>query len=42
MAPSRSLLLEELPEAVSFSVLVPERALDDAHVDVSVEPAVPH
>jgi hypothetical protein len=38
---SRSLLLEELPDAVGFTVLVPERALDDAHVDVMIEPALP-
>lgn len=38
---SRSLLLEELPASVSFTVLVPEQALDDAQVDVMIEPAVP-
>jgi hypothetical protein len=38
---SRSLLLEELPAAVSFIVLVPERAPDDADVDVIIEPASP-
>jgi outer membrane lipoprotein-sorting protein len=38
---SRSLLLEELPAAVGFTVLVPERAPDDAHVDAMIEPAVP-
>jgi len=38
---SRSLLLEELPAAVGFIVLVPERALDDADVDVMIEPALP-
>jgi hypothetical protein len=32
---------EELPGAVGFTVLVPERALDDAEVDVMIEPAVP-
>jgi outer membrane lipoprotein-sorting protein len=38
---TRSLLLEELPGAVGFTVLVPERALDDAQVDVTIEPALP-
>lgn len=38
---SRSLLLEELPAAVGFTVLVPERTLDDAQVDVMIEPALP-
>jgi hypothetical protein len=38
---SRSLLLEELPAAVGFTVLVPERVLDDADVDVMIEPALP-
>jgi hypothetical protein len=38
---TRSLLLEELPGAVGFTVLVPERALDDAQVDVMIEPALP-
>jgi outer membrane lipoprotein-sorting protein len=37
---SRSLLLEELPAAVGFTVLVPERSLDDADVDVMIEPAL--
>jgi outer membrane lipoprotein-sorting protein len=38
---SRSLLLEELPGAVSFTILVPERVLEDAQVDVMIESAVP-
>ena len=38
---SRSLLLEELPAAVGFTVLVPERAPDNADVDVMIEPALP-
>ena len=38
---SHSILLEELPDAVGFTVLVPERALDDAQVDVMIESAVP-
>jgi outer membrane lipoprotein-sorting protein len=38
---SRSLLLDELPAAVGFTVLIPERAPDDAHIDVMIEPAVP-
>jgi outer membrane lipoprotein-sorting protein len=38
---SRSLLLEELPGAVGFTILVPERALDDAQVDVMIEPPLP-
>jgi outer membrane lipoprotein-sorting protein len=38
---SRSLLLEELPAAVGFTVLVPERAPDDTDTDVMIEPALP-
>ncbi len=38
---SRSLLLEELPAAVGFTVLVPERALDDADVGVMIEAPLP-
>lgn len=38
---SRSLLLEELPRAVGFAVLVPERVPDNADVDVMIEPALP-
>jgi hypothetical protein len=38
---SRSLLLEELPRAVDFTVLVPERAPDNADVHVMIEPALP-
>jgi outer membrane lipoprotein-sorting protein len=38
---SRSLLLEDLPAAVGFVVLVPERAPDEADVDVMIEAALP-
>lgn len=38
---SRSLLLEDLPAAVGFVVLVPERAPDEADVDIMIEAALP-
>jgi outer membrane lipoprotein-sorting protein len=38
---SRSLLLEELPAAVAFTVVVPERAPDDAEVHATIERALP-
>jgi outer membrane lipoprotein-sorting protein len=38
---ARPLLLEELPVAVGFTVLVPERAPNDAEVDVMIWPALP-
>ena len=41
MPRSCSLLLEEVPAAVSFVVLVPERGPDEAVVVVMIEPALP-